>query len=152
MRSKWLLGSDSSVQGWKFDSESSISCGYWDCLIPLPHRVRSETEFQSLQGKPNTHAWSTIESLSSNHWLVIPVRGSGPLSPTIENRSSLHPWFVVQHKINFHYNLTSYLYERAGGMSICQAEELLGLPLTHNSRYVANTFKCLTTITNTLRP
>jgi len=53
MRSKRLLGSDSSVlqacvlglplQGWKFDSESSVSRGYWDCLIPLPHRVRNET-------------------------------------------------------------------------------------------------------------
>ena len=53
MRSKRLLGSDSSVlqacvlglplQGWKFDSESSVSRGYWDCLIPLSHRVRSGT-------------------------------------------------------------------------------------------------------------
>ena len=54
MRSKRLLVSDSMVlqvcvlglplQGWKFDSESSVSRGYWDCLIPLPHRVRSETK------------------------------------------------------------------------------------------------------------
>ena len=54
MRSKWLLGSELGsmnqacvlglpLQGWKFDSESSVSRGYWDCLIPLPHRVRSET-------------------------------------------------------------------------------------------------------------
>jgi len=28
-------------------------------------------------------------------------------------------------------------------MSICRAEELLGLPLTHNSRHVASTFKRL---------
>ena len=51
MRSKRLLGSDSSVlqvcvlglplQDWKFNSESSVSRSYWDCLIPLPHRVRS---------------------------------------------------------------------------------------------------------------
>ena len=50
MRSNQLLGSDSTVlqacvlglslQGWKFDSESSVSHGNWDCLIPLPHRVR----------------------------------------------------------------------------------------------------------------
>ena len=54
MRSQRLLGSDSTVlqacvlglplQGWKFDSESSISRENWDCLIPLPHRVRSGTK------------------------------------------------------------------------------------------------------------
>ena len=43
--------------------------------------------------------------------------------------------------------LTSYHYERVGGMSICRAEELLDLPLTHNSRHVASTFKRLTTAT-----
>ena len=52
-KGKRLLGSDSTMlqacvlglplQGWKFDSESSVSRGNWDCLIPLPHRVRSET-------------------------------------------------------------------------------------------------------------
>ena len=31
-------------------------------------------------------------------------------------------------------------------------KKLLGLPLTHNSRHVASTFKRLTTITSTLRP
>ena len=51
MKGKRLLWSDSSVlqacvlglplQGWKFDSESSVSRGNWDCSIPLPHRVRS---------------------------------------------------------------------------------------------------------------
>ena len=53
MRRQRLLGSDLTVlqacvlglplQGWKFDLESSVSRGYWDCLIPLPHRVKSET-------------------------------------------------------------------------------------------------------------
>jgi hypothetical protein len=28
-----------TLQGWKFDSESSVSHEDWDCLIPLPHRV-----------------------------------------------------------------------------------------------------------------
>ena len=69
----------------------------------------SESNFQPCKGKPNTHAWSTVESLPSNRWLLILVHGSGTLSPTTENYSSLHPWFVVQHKINFSYNLTSYL-------------------------------------------
>ena len=58
----------------------------------------SELNFQPCKGKPNTHAWSTDESLPSNHLLLIPVHGLGPLSPTTENRSSLHPWYVVQHK------------------------------------------------------
>ena len=32
-------------------------------------------------------------------------------------------------------------------MSICRADELLGLPLTHNSRHVVSTFKRLTNTT-----
>jgi hypothetical protein len=32
-------------------------------------------------------------------------------------------------------------------MSTYRADRLLGLPLTHNSRHVASTFKCLTPIT-----
>ena len=32
-------------------------------------------------------------------------------------------------------------------MSICRANQLLGLPLTHNSRHVASTFKRLTNTT-----
>jgi hypothetical protein len=31
-----------TLQGLKFDSELSVSRGYWDCLILLPHRVTSE--------------------------------------------------------------------------------------------------------------
>ena len=69
----------------------------------------SESNFQPCKGKPNTHAWSTDESLPSNHLLLIPVHGSAPLSPTTENHSSLYPWFVLQHKINFQCSLTSYL-------------------------------------------
>jgi hypothetical protein len=53
------------------------------------------TEFQSLQCKPNTHAWSTIESLPSNCLLLILVHGSGPLSPSTAN--SPHPVLVVMH-------------------------------------------------------
>jgi hypothetical protein len=34
-----------------------------------------------------------------------------------------------------------------GGMSICRADRLLGLPLYHISRHVASTFKCLATTT-----
>ena len=35
----------------------------------------SESNFQPCKGKPNTHAWSTVESLPSNIWLLIPVHG-----------------------------------------------------------------------------
>jgi len=49
------------------------------------------TEFQSLKGKPNTHAWSTVESLPSNLWPLIPGCGSGPLSPST-GPFSCHPW------------------------------------------------------------
>ena len=83
----------------------------------------SESNFQPCKGKPNTHAWSTVESLPSNRLLLILVHGSAALSPATENRHSLHPW-LLQHKI------TSYLYKRVGGMSICRADQLLGLPRT----------------------
>ena len=43
----------------------------------------SESKFKPYKDKPSTHAWSTVESLSSNLWLFFPVHGSGPLSPTI---------------------------------------------------------------------
>ena len=45
----------------------------------------SELNFQPCKGKPNTHAWSTDESLPSNRLLLIPVHGSGPLSLTTES-------------------------------------------------------------------
>ena len=38
-----------------------------------------------------THTLGTGESLPRNHLLLIPVHGLVPLSPTTENRSSLHP-------------------------------------------------------------
>jgi hypothetical protein len=44
--SEWPVGVPSvwvrfTLQGLKFDLESSVSRGYWDCLILLPHRVTS---------------------------------------------------------------------------------------------------------------
>ena len=33
----------------------------------------SESNFQPCKGKPNTHAWSTVESLSSNHPTASPT-------------------------------------------------------------------------------
>ena len=80
-----------------------------DCFVPLltlcgkgikqsqfPRETDdSESNFQPCKDKPNTHTWSTDESLPSNRWLLIPVHGSAPLSPTIENRPSLYPWFVL---------------------------------------------------------
>ena len=43
----------------------------------------SESNFKPCKGKPNTHAWSTVESLPSNRLPFISVRGTEPLSPTI---------------------------------------------------------------------
>ena len=48
----------------------------------------SESNFEPCKGKPNTHAWSTIESLPSNRLPFIPVRGSVPLSPAIGLQTS----------------------------------------------------------------
>ena len=64
----------------------------------------SESNFQPCKGKPSTHAWSTDESRLSNRLLLIPVHGSGPLSLTTENRSSLHPWSIAQPIIAFNIN------------------------------------------------
>ena len=69
MRSKRLLWSDSTVlqacvlgftlQGLKFGSNCSASHEYWDCLISLLHRVRSETKWYSiwLDEINSLHAW-----------------------------------------------------------------------------------------------
>ena len=62
----------------------------------------SELNFQPCKGKPNTHAWSTVKSLPSNHWLLIPVHGSVPLSRTTENHH-ISVLVVLQH------HLISYL-------------------------------------------
>ena len=83
----------------------------------------SESNFQPCKGKPNRHAWSTDESLPSNHWLLILVHGSVPLSPTTGNNHIPAP-VVLQHKFNF------LSLRESGGMSTCRAEELLGLPRT----------------------
>ena len=45
---EWLNSAPSvcvrfTLQGLKFSSNCSASHGFWDCLIPLPHRVRSGT-------------------------------------------------------------------------------------------------------------
>ena len=137
-----ILGKHLSMQTWYRKLLASNRIEYHKCSTSYSMWQRDQavsksvrggivrTEFQSLQGKPNTHAWSTVESLPSNRLILILGHGSASLSPTTENRSSLHPWFIVQHRINFSYKLTSYLYERVGGMSICRADQLLGLPRT----------------------
>ena len=72
----------------------------------------SESNFQPCKDKPNTHTWSTDESLQSNRLHLIPVHGSAPLSPTTENRSSLHPW-LLQHNLTF--NFFNFLSLRESG-------------------------------------
>ena len=58
----------------------------------------SESNFQPCKGKPNTHTWSTVKSLPSNRWLLIPVHGSVPLSPTTENHHISIP-MVLQYNL-----------------------------------------------------
>ena len=46
---EWLISAPSvcvsfTLQGLKFSSNCSASHGYWDCLISLPHRVRTGTK------------------------------------------------------------------------------------------------------------
>ena len=90
--------------------EEIISSNYIEyCCVPLltlcgkginqPQYPRetddSESNFQSLQGKPNTHTWSTVESLPSNRLLLILGRGSTPLSPTTESPTLSAPVVVA---------------------------------------------------------
>jgi hypothetical protein len=52
-----------TLQGLKFDSESSISRGDWDCLILLPHRVTRATLWWVILRyalKRLYHAWVVI--------------------------------------------------------------------------------------------
>ena len=76
-----------------------------------------ESNFQPCKGKPNTHAWNTVESLPSNYLLLIPVRGSGLLSPTTENHHISIP-VVLQHKNNFLSLRESGRYVHLPGRSV----------------------------------
>ena len=49
----------------------------------------------------HTHTWSTVESLPTNRLLLIPVHGSGPISPTTESPTLSAAVVVAQHIINF---------------------------------------------------
>ena len=84
----------------------------------------SESNFQPCKGKPNTHTWSTIESLPSNRLLLIPVHGQRH-SPRLQRaRPSLQP-LLLQHKFKIPISMREW-----GGMAICRADQLLGLPRT----------------------
>jgi hypothetical protein len=50
-----------TLQGLKFDPESSVSRGDWDCLFLLPHRVRSVTIDEIILLNDNLYlAWVVI--------------------------------------------------------------------------------------------
>jgi hypothetical protein len=61
---EWLVSAPSvcvrfTLQGLKFGSNCSASHEYWDCLISLLHRVRSETKWYSiwLDEINSLHVW-----------------------------------------------------------------------------------------------
>ena len=100
------------------------------------------TEFQSLQGKPNTHAWSTIESLPSNLLPFFPVNGSGPLSPTIGHHSS--SLIVVVQCYQFHFIHFIHLIPKRE-WEVCPLAGPIGYQACRVPylRHVASTFKRL---------
>ena len=79
----------------------------------------SESKFKPCKDKPNTHAWSTVESLSSNLWLFFPVHGSVPLSLTIQGLEIFHNYqntltlhckvLAIKQKFTHHSHITLLL-------------------------------------------
>ena len=58
----------------------------------IPRETDDSNRFSTLQGKPNSHAWSTVESHPSNRWPFFPSRGEGH-SPRLQGTTSpLQPW------------------------------------------------------------
>ena len=100
----------------------------------------SELNFQPCKGKPNTHAWSTDESLPSNRLLLIPVHGSGPLSPTTGNHHIPTPMVLC--------NINKILSLRESGRYV-HLPDLISYKAYRVPylRHVSSTFKRLTTAT-----
>ena len=94
----------------------------------------SESNFQPCKDKPSTHAWSTVESLSSNLLLLFPVHGSGPLSPTTENHHIIIV-AVLQHKLNFLSLRESGRYVHLPGRLVTRltAYHIYGMWLVHSN-------------------
>jgi len=76
-----------------------------------------EPNFNPCKVKPNTHAWSTVDSLPSNHLLLIPVHGSVPLSPTTGNHH-IHAPVVLRNKNNILSLRESGRYVHLPGRSV----------------------------------
>ena len=100
----------------------------------------SESNFQPCKGKPNIHAWSTVVSLPSNRLLLIPVHGSGPLSPTTGNHHIPTPMVLCN------INKILSLRESGGVCPFAGTISYYACPVPY-LRHVASTFKCLTTAT-----
>jgi hypothetical protein len=126
-----------------------------------PHeRQTILNRIQTLQGKPNTHAWNIQRSFRSNRFPHISGYGSGPpqvtagpyahqLCRTYVCSATTKPVFlsamqnvlphvgVCKHKIKVEWWKRVHLPGHSGAR----------LTAYHISRYVASTFKCLATTT-----
>jgi hypothetical protein len=129
----------------------------------LDHREKRMIQnriFKPYKGKPNSHTWNIQRLFQSNRLPFISTRGSVPPQATVGPYA--HPMcrtyacsattWPYSCPLCGTYSRTSVHVQKTklrvvGGMSTPRADRLLGLPLTHNSRHVASTFKHLTTAT-----
>jgi hypothetical protein len=116
--------------------------------------------FKPCKGKPNSHAWNIQRLFRSNRLPFIPTHGSVPPQATVGPYAHLMcrtyacsaTTWPYSYPLCGTYSCTSVHVQKTklqvvGGMSTRRADWLLGIPLTHNSRHVASTFKRLTTAT-----
>jgi hypothetical protein len=116
--------------------------------------------FKPCKGKPNSHAWNIQRLFQSNHLPFISTRGSVPPQATVGPYA--HPMcrtyacsattWPYSYPLCGTYSRTLVRVRKTKFrvvecMSTPRAGRLLGLPLTHNSRHVASTFKRLTIAT-----
>jgi hypothetical protein len=97
----------------------------------------------TLQGKPNTHAWNIHRLFQSNHLPFIPDRGQATTSG-LQDRTHTkcaghtfvarlqNPYSCLSRRTYSHRSVRekNQINRVVGGMPICRADLLLGLPLT----------------------
>jgi hypothetical protein len=113
------------------------------------------------KGKPNSHIWNIQWWFRSNRLPFIPTRGTVPpqattvvpyAHPICRTYACSATTWLYSCPLCRTYSRTSVRVRKiklrvVGGMSTPRADRLLGLPLIHDSRHVASTFKHLTTAT-----
>jgi hypothetical protein len=115
----------------------------------------SESNFQTLQGKPNSHAWNIQRSFRSNCLPFIPTRGIGPPQATVGPYAHpmcrtyvCRPYSCPLRRTYSRMSMRVKNQITSGGRYVHSSGRLVTrLTAFHISQHVASTFKCLATAT-----